>query len=455
MKVAVIGAGWAGLAAALELLRQGHHATVFESSHMLGGRARRSPSRSMNIDIDNGQHILLGAYRETVALMQSLGLDTDALFHRRPLTLAYADDSFNLSVAKLPAPLHTLAGVLRARGMQWSEKIKLVSIIAKLRAGGWRLEPSTTVAHWLSRHEQSEHMVTLFWRPLCVAALNTPIEKACAQLFANVLRDSLGGAKDAADLLIPAVDLSSLWPDHVQPHAELCHPGRLTMHRGWTVRRLEGGLDGVTVDGDHYDAAIVACNAPSTLRLLKTLMQPPRSSGDLVLYEESLAAFEYAPIATVTLQLEHPWGLPLAMLGLREKPARLQFGQWLFDTQARRADLSSSNSEQDAGEGRLLHIVISDAQQLAQHSAHDVINGTITQVREQTQRFSPMPNVCGHDLIDEKRATFIARPGLRRPTNRTPWSRVMVAGDWTDTGYPAVLEGAVRSGLQAARELAY
>lgn len=478
MKTAVIGAGWAGLAAALQLLRQDHHVTVFEASHILGGRARRSPAPRLGMDIDNGQHILLGAYRETLALMRSMELDVDALFQRRPLTLAYADGSFTLSAARLPAPLHLLAGVLRAQGIAWHEKLGLIRIMTALRLRGWRTAPACAVAQWLARHRQSERMISLFWRPLCIAALNTPIELACAQLFANVLRDSLGGGADAADLLIPVVDLSSLWPDRLQAYADRMHRGRLTIRLGHPARRLESLARGVALDGEPYDALIVACQAPAALRLLKTLDDPPpRGSTDDGLrretrqeYEAQLAALDHAPIATVTLKLARPWGLPLPMLGLQERPERLQFGQWLFDTQARlgHADAAGSDSpatrdavreraHQDARpappQNRLLHIVISDARMLERHHAQEVVGGVIDQVREQTQAYSPMPEILGHEVIVEKRATFIARPGLPRPANRTPWPRIMTAGDWTDTGYPAVLEGAVGSGLRAAREL--
>lgn len=481
MNTAVIGAGWAGLSAALQLLRQGHHVTVFEASHILGGRARRSPAPALGMDIDNGQHILLGAYRETLALMRSMDLDVDALFDRRPLALVYADGSFALSAAKLPAPLHMLAGMLRARGITGHEKIGLVRIMAALRLRGWRSAPACSVAQWLARHRQSERMIRLFWRPLCVAALNTPIEQACAQLFANVLRDSLGGDAGAADLLIPLVDLSRLWPDHVQAHADRLHPGRLTMRLGHAVRRLESLARGVALDGEPYDALIVACQAPVALRLLRTLDDPPAPSGSSdegrrhearLRYEARLAALDHAPIATITLLLERPWGLPLPMLGLQERPERLQFGQWLFDAQARLAQAGGADADsqatrapdsirvqgnQDArraaSPNSLLHVVISDAHALERHHAWKVVGGIIDQVREQARAYGPMPEVRGHEIIVEKRATFVARPGLPRPANRTPWPGVMTAGDWTDTGYPAVLEGAVRSGLRAAREL--
>jgi hydroxysqualene dehydroxylase len=151
--------------------------------------------------------------------------------------------------------------------------------------------------------------------------------------------------------------------------------------------------------------------------------------------------------------LERPWKLPAPMLQLRDKPDRLQFGQWLFD----RSFLMSASgpqhaqlSEDQAFAACQINIVISDARTMMEHQPNNVVAAIIAQVQEQSRRLGPMPAVVGHEVIVEKRATFAAVPGLKRPSNDTPWPRVWVAGDWTDTGYPAVLEGAVRSGRDAA-----
>jgi predicted NAD/FAD-dependent oxidoreductase len=291
-------------------------------------------------------------------------------------------------------------------------------------------------------------VIRKFWEPLCLAALNTPLPNACAQLFARVLQDSLGGSKEACEVLIPRVDLSQLWPEHVERYAP-GGPASLSVHRGRAIRHLATSPTQVELDGIGFDAVVVAGNAPSAHRLLRQLS--PSSAG--AAYLVSLDELSYIPIATLTLQLERPWNLPAPMFLLRDKPDQLQFGQWLFD----RSFLMPASGPQHAqlsddlaSAACQINIVISDARSMMKHPANSVVEAITAQLQEQTRRLGPMPAVVGHEVIVEKRATFAAVPRLKRPLNDTPWPRVWVAGDWTDTGYPAVLEGAVRSGRDAA-----
>jgi len=446
MKIAVVGAGWAGLAAAQRLKRHGYVVTVFEAAQTLGGRARRIHSRALDAYIDNGQHILLGAYTETQALMRELGLDPATLFHRERLLLESADGHFKLGTAALPAPWHLLAAIVGARGLGLREKWGLIAITSALQSRGWKVDKGQTVAQWLNRGKQSKNAIRWFWQPLCLAALNTPLDHACAQLFAHVLRDSVGGPRHASDVLIPNVDLTQLWPDSLDAYLAGGTQDGSALHRGHAVRQLACGAGHVEVDGTPFDAAILAANAPATCKLLEQV--DPSEDGKR--YLAALAAFSYIPIATISLRLAHPWALPQAMLLLRDDPARLHFGQWLFN---RHTVCRSSARDQTAtskADSLLLHIVVSDARALMERQREHVVAAAIEQIQEQTRRFAPMPAVNGHSVIVEKRATFAAVPGLSRPGNGTPWPRLWVAGDWTDTGYPAVLEGAVRSGRQAA-----
>ncbi|SHI26531.1 hydroxysqualene dehydroxylase HpnE [Pollutimonas bauzanensis] len=439
MNIAVIGGGWAGLSAAVRLRQYGFSVTVFEAARTLGGRARRVESPALGAAMDNGQHILLGAYTETLALMRELGLDTAALLHRQRLAMQSADGGFDLRACALPAPLHLLGAIVGARGLGIAERLRMIAITQGLKRRKWLTAPGLTVAQWLAQGRQSPLAVRMFWQPLCLAALNTPPDQACAQLFAGVLRDSLGGPRDACDVLIPRVDLSQLWPDQVERYAPAHAAGRLCLRRGHAVRHLAATSSGVELDGKAFDAVVVAGNAPAAHRLLRQL--PPSEAG--ARYLAMLAAFEYLPIATLTLQLERPWRLPQPMLLLRDDPGRMQFGQWLFDRSALPPGAPDC----------LVHIVISDARAMMALPREDAIAATIAQAREQSRRLGAMPRVLNQDIIVEKRATFAAVPGLQRPANGTPWPRVWAAGDWTDTGYPAVLEGAVRSGRDAARAI--
>jgi len=172
-------------------------------------------------------------------------------------------------------------------------------------------------------------------------------------------------------------------------------------------------------------------------RLLDPYARTPSAAGLL----KQLQAFDYMPIATLVLRLAQPYRLPMPMMMLREDPARGHDGQWVFD---RTRMLDQSN-------GGELAIVVSAAQGLSERDRDQTVQHLIEQLREQAPRHLPLPAVIASELFIEKRATFAALPGLARPANRTPWPRLALAGDWTDTGYPGVLEGAVRSGRQAAR----
>lgn len=447
MKAAVIGAGWAGLAAAYRLRRDGHSVVVYEAARTLGGRARRVHSRALDTWIDNGQHILLGAYSETQKLMEGLGLDPASLFHRERLTLESADAQFSMHAANLPAPLHLLSAIVTARGLNVKERLLMLALTSGLRRRGWKVARGLTVAQWLRQGGQTANVIRRFWHPLCLAALNTPLDEACAQLFANVLRDSLGGAKHASDVLIPAVDLSRLWPDQVETYLAADPAGASSVRRGCAARELACKANGVQVNGEHFDAAVIACNIPSARKLIGQL----EPSVDGARYLATLAAFAFLPIATITLQLDRPWSLPRAMLMLSDDPARMHFGQWLFNRNAlqQQRTVESDTADGAAAPSALLHVVVSDARTMQQHPGEDIAAGVVAQIIEQTSRFEPMPRVMAHSIITEKRASFAATPGLLRPSNETPWPRIWTAGDWTDTGYPAVLEGAVRSGLKA------
>lgn len=435
MKLAVVGAGWAGLAAAVALKSHGAHVTVFEAAPIAGGRARRVDDLNMGA-IDNGQHLLLGAYSETLALLKQLhpGYPSSEFLQRTPLHLESADGAFCLKAVNVPAPFHTLLGLLNARGLSWQDRWQAIRMMVVLKQKRWRAPALFSVAQLLEQHQQSALLCRRLWIPLCLASLNTSSDQACAQLFLNVLRDSLDAPRQHSDMLVPSVDLTTLWP---QAAADT-----VNMRYRHIVREVGPTAGGVSIDGEAFEGCVLATPPYACARILK-----PSESGDAsdTLFAQ-LGAFQYRSIATLTLQLEAPWNLPQPILLLDEEPARGHFGQWVFKRPQALDQLS---------------VVISDAADFLKHDRASFVNSIAAQIREQVQRHPtarhsarpPMPAIGAHRLIVEKRATFAAVPGLQRPSNQSPWPLLSLAGDWTDTGYPAVLEGAVRSGKQAARTL--
>lgn len=428
MNIAVIGAGWAGLAGAVRLHDAGHHCTVLEAAPMVGGRARSIRSAALGAIIDSGQHILLGAYTETLALMDRLGVPAEGTLDALALCLESADGRFRLSAGGLPAPWDHLLAIVGARGLSLADRLCLIRTLAALKRARWQVPAGTTVGNWLSGNGASAQLRRRFWEPLCLATMNTAIDTADAELFANVLRDSLGSDANASRMLIPRGTLSQLWPDAA---CALLPDVRL----GHAVRLIRSTDTGYLVDGEHFDGMILATPPTVARRLLQGLALPPAQID----WWQGWPDWSFEPISTISLRLAQPWDLSPGMLMLWDRPGRGQFGQWLFN---RRADHPG---------GPMAHVVISQAGRCAGVPVENLIQGTIAQLREQVR--VPMPDVLAQTAIREKRATFSAVPGLRRPGTLTPWPNIMLAGDWTDTGYPAVLEGAVRSGLAAAAHM--
>lgn len=501
-KIAVIGAGWAGTASAINLHAQGFHVTVFDSSRLLGGRARGVKDDTFGM-LDNGQHLMLGAYQETLKLIAQLnpGVPENQLLAREPLYLMSASGDVHLKSSKFwPAPLNTLVGLFTATGLNWADKLSMVRLIVGLitskptQSTDAKHAPSQeqhahlhvvhnlTVLQWLLHRKQSHHVIQKIWQPLCLAMLNTPIEVACAQIFQNVLRDSLGSSiAGATDIVLPRTDLSTLAPQRL---VDL-----LDCRLGQTVRKIVCLEQGIEIEDELFDGCIIATPPQNTLRLIKDSLKHTTLYEKLV---HELSQFTYAPITTCYLRLSQPFDLPAPMLMLNESLHRGHIGQWVF----RRQTHGGNDNTDEACD---LAIIISDSSGLLEMAgqeagdvankasdvvSHDVPNNTpneaissATHAKSSTHKKHahlaqtlhqhiaeqlmqrpdyanpPLPSLQAFRVITEKRATFVAKPGLQRPSNFTGDARVMLAGDWTDTGYPAVIEGAVRSGLSAAQGL--
>lgn len=403
MKVAVVGGGWAGIAAAVELAANGISVTLFEAGRRLGGRAR-----SVDIGgrtVDNGQHILLGAYRDTLALMRRVGADPDHLLHRLPLEIR-DNAGFRLALRRLPAPLHLAWGLLAARGVGLGEKLATARWMDGLKAAAFCLPRDATVAAWLDAAGQTGRLRRHLWEPLCLAALNTPAERASAQVFANVLRDSLGSPRrQDTDLLLPRTDLGRLLPD---PAAAWLAAQGAELRLGQRVRQLQPDANGIAIDGEPFDAAILATAPHHATRLWPALA----------------ADCDYEPIATVYLGYPPGTALPSPLLGLQGG-----LGQWVVDR----------------GDGVLACV-------LSGHGDWESFSDEALAGRLHAELALPSAPLW-NKVIREQRATFSCRPGLPRPGHATDHPRLWLAGDLTWEEFPATLEGAVRSGLRAARAL--
>jgi hydroxysqualene dehydroxylase len=431
----VVGAGWAGLAAAVTATQAGHQAIVLEASETLGGRARALKAHLPNgtlVLLDNGQHILIGAYAETLRLMRTVGVVPEQTLLDLSMSLLFPDGR-GIRFPNWRAPLDALGGILGARGWSLGDKWSLLRAAAGWQRQGFVCENSLSVAALC--HKLTPRILAELIEPLCVSALNTPAGQASAGVFLRVLRDALFGATGGSHLLLPTTDLGALLPQAASDWL-LQHGGQVvckarvdSLQRSGAQWQLIGSGLGQTADIG-FDAVIWATSASNSASALMKYGQgaPENISHSVTAWAQTAQTLQFEAIATV-----YAWSasarLTQPMLALRNStnyPA-----QFVFD----RAALG--------GPPGLLAFVVSaaqgdratlQAQVLAQ--AHAQLGLTLQPVL----------------TVVEKRATFACTPGLQRPAQHIA-PGLLACGDYVAGPYPATLEGAVRSGISAAQAL--
>jgi len=430
-RVVIVGGGWAGMAAALELDQHHIPFTLLESAPRLGGRARTITHDGK--DVDNGQHLLIGAYHETLHLLRVMGIDENTVLNREPLQLCVQEHgkALHLHAPPLPAPLHLAWALIAAKGGRRRDQWQALRMSLALSLRGYTIDEDCSVAALLARHRQGAEFIRRFWEPLCLATLNTPLEKASAQVFLRVLRDSFTRQRTDADLLIPRVPLGALFPEAAASYLKQRHRSdaiRLRQ-RVASLHIEEGHITAVNGSAGHIETSevILAVTPTAAARLLAphATLQP---------LAEQIGQLGSQPIITAYLQFPARFRLPQPMLGLSGRLA-----QWLFDRRL-------------CDQPGLIAVVISAEGEHGRWDNAGLLERLQQEIREE---FPDWPGVEQAWVIREKRATFECRVGIEslRPDNATPVTGLWLAGDYTDTGYPATLEGAVRSGVQCARRL--
>ena len=439
LPVAIVGAGWAGCAAAVTLADAGVPVAVFEAGAVPGGRARRV--ERAGLPLDNGQHVLLGAYAATLALVARVHGEAAARaqFVRRPLAIVpFARgqaDALRLAVPRLPGRLSLLAGLLGARGLSWAERAANLRWFRALERAGFRRPAGETVARMLS--PLPPRVARLLWEPLCVAALNTPAASASAQVFANVLREAFAGARDAADFLLPATDLSAMFPEAAVRHVE-ARGGRVRAgERAQVVAAARGAVTVAAGGRPAWASAAIVAVGPHQLRQAfapEALAAHPPLPAAI----DALAGLAWEPIATVWLGYATPLRLAAPMLRLDDAP-----GQWAFD----RPDVLARAGPGSPRLAQLVAVVISAS---GPHTALPA-DALARAVDAQLRRLDPaLPKCAWTQAIVEKRATYACTRTRPRPAGPRLAPGVYLAGDYVDADYPATLEAAVRSGIAAA-----
>ena len=446
---AIIGAGFAGLSAAVRLARRGARVIVVEARSRLGGRATAFHDRDTGELVDNGQHVLLGCYTATFEFLREIGAEQNV--RRQPQLRATMIDTdgvvSRLECPRLPPPLHLLAGVCEWEALAWRDRVALLRMSTPLRlavkqaraaahqssdgvsaSGRIAASPGETVENWLIRNGQTPRLREMLWEPLALAALNQSPVDAAAPVFARVLAEMFGGDAGAAAIVLPATPLHLMYAEPARTFIER-HGGAVRTRVSARLRREPGGAIAVHIGDDVIETRAVVSSVP-WFALGELFEQPPVELADILQRARDTVS---CPIVTVNLWFDRRV-LDEPFVGL---PGRVM--QWAFD---KRTVFGGNASH--------LSLVSSGAEEIV-HKNNDEL---IAIARDELLRSLPAvrdAHLMRATVVREPRATFSLAPGQpRRPASATPLDGFVLAGDWVDTGLPATIESAVRSGHLAA-----
>jgi squalene-associated FAD-dependent desaturase len=445
MKVIVVGGGFAGFAAAVALQERRHRVVLLERRGVLGGRATSSRDAVTGDDVDNGTHLMVGAYQRTLSLARRAGAD-GLLLEQDDLRLEWVDDHGRsvLHCPPLPAPMHLAAGLLGLRA-PLAAKLQALRLGLAVRFG--RRPDGLTLAEYLARCGQGKEARRLLWDPLALAILNEPPERAAAVLFHRVYQEAFLRDRRHSRLVF----LRRGWGVLLERVAAYFESRGGLVRRGTRVESLvldgEGRVGGARVTARPRARPAIVSGEPATEAVetadAVVCAVPPHSLAAIVAPEwlgrapfDVLERFGGAPIVSVDLWVDRVV-VDRVMLGLRDSEV-----EWVFD----KGRLFGRE-----GAPQHLSFIVSAAYRSAGKPNADLVAAAEGALRRY------FPGMAGAAVeralvLREPRATFASSPELERlrPGAGTPVPGLYLAGDWTATGLPATIEGAVRSGEAAA-----
>ena len=442
-KVAVVGGGLAGLAAGCALAESGYQVTLFERRPYLGGRASSYQHPGTGEVVDNCQHVLLGCCTNLIEFYHRIGAEDKIRWYERLTFLEPGGRASVIEPSGLPAPLHTAPAFLRAACLNLPDKMAIAAGLAALTP----IMPHDTgesFLHWLRRHGQTERAIERFWKTVLVSALNEQMDLISVPCAAQVVRESFLKSPAAGRMGVPTVPLTELYNA----------AGEYISARGGEVRlrssveSFHAEFAGVKLLLDSgqeaFDFAVLAVPFDVLSRML-----PDTSAAEPL--RQTLARFETSPITGIHLWFDRQ------ITDLEHAVLLDRTIQWMFHKSKLRQATSSGGSNGRAGRapesnGSYVELVVSSSKTLVEKSRNDITELALSELRE----FFPGARdakLVKSAVIKEVHATYSPRPGIEihRPQPETVWPRIFLAGDWTATGWPATMEGAVRSGYSAAQ----
>jgi len=432
--VGVVGGGLAGLAAGCALASAGFRVTLLERRPYLGGRASSYQHPGTGEVIDNCQHVLLGCCTNLIEFYERTGVANSIRWFEKMTFLEPGGRASEIGPSTLPAPLHTAPAFLRAACLDLPDKLAIARAMIAL-APATPHDTGEPFLAWLRRHGQTDRAIDRFWKTILVSALNEDVDRMSVPYAAQVMRESFLKSAAAGKMGVPTIPLTDLYNaagEYIRAHggdvrcrtsvdsfrAEMSH-----------VRLAIGSRD------DIFDYVVVAVPFDGLAKLL------PDTSASQPL-RDSLARFETSPITGIHLwfdreisDLEHAVLLDRTI-------------QWMFHK-------SRLQKREHNGHGSYVELVVSSSKSLVEKSRQEIVDLAVQELKE----FFPAARdaqLVKSTVIKEIHATYSPKPGveLNRPQPQTVWPRVYLAGDWTATGWPATMEGAVRSGYLAAQSVA-
>jgi zeta-carotene desaturase len=431
--VAIAGGGLAGLAAGCALAEAGFRVTLFERRPYLGGRASSYQHPGTGEVVDNCQHVLLGCCTNLIDFYRRTGVENKIRWYENLTFLEPGGRASIIGPSGLPAPLHTAPAFLRASCLDVSDKLAISRAMMAL-APGAPADRGESFLDWLKEHGQTGQAIERFWKTILVSALNEDLDQVSVPYAAQVVRESFLKSAAAGRMGIPTVPLTELYGaagDYIRARG-----GEIRLRAAVESFRGQGSGVSVVAGGEEqsFDSLVLAASFDVVARMLP-------ASPEAAPLAAMLAQFTTSPITGIHLWFDREISeLDHAVLLDRTI-------QWMFH----KSRLIEGREKED---GSYVELVVSCSRSLVEESKAEIVEMAVNEVQE----FFPearAAKLVKSTVIKEVNATYSARPGIDRyrPKTATVWPRVFLAGDWTATGWPATMEGAVRSGYLAAEAL--
>jgi squalene-associated FAD-dependent desaturase len=463
-RVAVVGGGLAGLAAGCALASSGFRVTLFERRPYLGGRASSYQHPGTGEVVDNCQHVLLGCCTNLIQFYERLGVENKIRWYDRLTFLEPGGRESVMEPSGLPAPLHNALAFLRADCLNFSDKLSIAYAMALL-APATPQDSGDSFLTWLRRHGQTKQAIERFWKPVLISALNEELDRVSVSYAAQVVRESFMKSAAAGRMGVPIVPLTELYSvagDYITARG-----GEIRLRSGVESFLAEPGTVKLFTAGEEmtFDFAVFAVPFDVLSKIL-----PHTSDADPL--RQVLARFETSPITGIHLwfdrqitDLDHAVLLDRTIQWMFHKSKILSAApQVRSSDEAKRGghDFSRAASaprQEPAlateANGSYVELVVSSSKTLIEKSRAEIIELALAELREFFPRARDA-NLVKSTVIKEVHATYSPQPGVDtyRPRPETVWPRVFLSGDWTATGWPATMEGAVRSGYVTAEFVA-